>query len=84
MIRYRMILSLLLDVASLENEIEVVYTLYLLHLSREGFVFILGVLNIHNLPLSSLSPYLPSYCHNIPHSYLPWHGRYWTSHPMPA
>lgn len=38
---------LLLDVASLENEEEIMNTLYLLHLSREGFVFILGVFDIH-------------------------------------
>ena len=38
---------LLLDVASLKNEVEIMNTLYLLHLSREGFVFILGVLDIH-------------------------------------
>ncbi len=38
---------LLLDVASLKDEVEVVNTLYFLHLSREGFVFILGVLDIH-------------------------------------
>ena len=38
---------LLLDVASLEDEVEIMNTLYLLHLSREGFVFILGVLDIH-------------------------------------
>ena len=38
---------LLLDVASLEDEVEVVYTLYLLHQGREGFVFVLGVADIH-------------------------------------
>ena len=38
---------LLLDVASLEDEVEVVYTLYLLHLGRESFVFVLGVADIH-------------------------------------
>ncbi len=38
---------LLLDVASLENEVEIMNTLYLLHLSREGIVFVLGVLDIH-------------------------------------
>lgn len=38
---------LLLDVASLEDEIEIVYTLYLLHPGREGFVFVLGVFDIH-------------------------------------
>lgn len=38
---------MLLDVASLEDEVEIMNTLYLLHLSREGFVFILGVLDIH-------------------------------------
>ena len=38
---------LLLDVASLKDEVEIMNTLYLLHLGREGFVFVLGVLDIH-------------------------------------
>ena len=38
---------MLLDVASLEDEVEIMNTLYLLHLSREGFVFVLGVADIH-------------------------------------
>ena len=38
---------LLLDVTSLENEVEIMNTLYLLHLSREGFVFVLGIADVH-------------------------------------
>lgn len=38
---------LFLDVTSLEYEVEIMNTLYLLHLGREGFVFILGVADIY-------------------------------------
>ena len=38
---------LFLDITSLENEEEIMNTLYLLHLGREGFVFVLGVADIH-------------------------------------
>ena len=38
---------LFLDITSLENEVEIMHTLYLLHLGREGFVFILGVADIY-------------------------------------
>ena len=38
---------LLLDVTSLEDEVEIMNTLYFLHLGREGFVFILGVADVH-------------------------------------
>lgn len=38
---------LFLDVTSLEYEVEIMNTLYFLHLGREGFVFILGVADVH-------------------------------------
>ena len=40
----------------------------------------LKLLNIQKKHPVSSNPYLPSYCHNIPHSYLPWHARYWWQH----
>lgn len=38
---------LFLDVTSLEYEVEIMNTLYLLHLGREDFVFVLGVADVH-------------------------------------
>ena len=38
---------LFLDVTSLEDEVEIMNTLYFLHLGREGFVFVLGVADVH-------------------------------------
>ena len=47
---------LFLDVTSLEDEVEIMNTLYFLHLGREGFVFILGVADVHLADALTVDP----------------------------
>ena len=47
---------LFLDVTSLEDEVEIMNTLYFLHLGREGFVFVLGVADVHLADALTVDP----------------------------